>query len=32
VGENGGNLDVDSKVGYGTKITLALPAFVHHLK
>jgi signal transduction histidine kinase len=32
VGENGGNLDVDSKAGRGTKITLALPAFVHHLK
>ena len=32
VGENGGNLDVDSKAGHGTKITLALPAFVHHLK
>ena len=32
VGENGGNLDVDSTAGHGTKITLALPAFVHHLK
>jgi len=31
MGENGGNLDVESKVGYGTKITLALPAFIHHL-
>jgi PAS domain S-box-containing protein len=29
VGENGGNLDVKSKIGEGTCVTVALPAFVH---
>jgi len=29
VGENGGNLDVKSKVGEGTCVIVALPAFVH---
>lgn len=32
ISENSGNLDLESKVGQGTKITLALPAFIHHLK
>jgi PAS domain S-box-containing protein len=29
VGENGGNLDVKSKVGEGTCVIVALPSFVH---
>lgn len=29
VGENGGNLDVQSEPGIGTAVTVALPAFIH---
>jgi signal transduction histidine kinase len=29
ISENGGSLDVQSKIGKGTSITIALPAFVH---
>ncbi|MEJ2051736.1 MAG: ATP-binding protein, partial [Calditrichota bacterium] len=29
VSENGGNLDITSKTGQGTTVTLALPSFVH---
>jgi signal transduction histidine kinase len=29
VGENGGNLDIQSEHGVGTAVTIALPAFIH---
>jgi signal transduction histidine kinase len=29
VGENGGNLDIQSEQGIGTAVTVALPAFIH---
>jgi PAS domain S-box-containing protein len=30
VDENGGNIDVSSKIGKGTTFKIALPAFIHH--
>lgn len=30
VDENGGNIDVSSKIGKGTSFKIALPAFIHH--